>query len=258
MSAHPPRRGSHAPPIAIIFEDADLCAIDKPAGWSTVSERWDPNAVPMMDGLWAIWQKQDPDAPRPHVVHRLDKDTTGLLLFARNRDAQAAVRRQFRERVVQKSYLALAVGVPPVDSGVIEIAIDEDPRKAGRMRVVQRGGKECSTAYEIVERFEGYSLIRLRPKTGRTHQVRISLQHIGTPCAADPVYGDGAALYSSQWIRGYRKGRGREERPLLARTALHAETLALEHPAGQQLELAAALPKDLEVTLKQLRKWRKI
>lgn len=255
----PTRRRPRVPKISVIHDDADLCAVDKPAGWSTVSERWDTHATPVIDALWAVWKKQDPDALRPHVVHRIDKDTSGVLLFARHRDAQADVRGQFRERLVQKSYVALVRGTPTPVSGSIEIEIDEDPRKAGRMQVVRRGGKECFTEYEVLEVFEGFSLVRLHPKTGRTHQLRISLQSIGTPCVADPVYGDGEPLFSSSWIRRYRTGRNEVERPVLDRTALHAEKLALAHPdSGDPLELGAELHKDMKVTLKQLRKWRAI
>lgn len=250
-SPRPPRRVK----LVTLFRDSHLHAIQKPAGLATVSERWNPDAVPVIDALWREWQAEDPDALRPHLVHRLDRGTTGVLLFACHRDAQRHVRQQFQQRTVQKSYLALTFGCPQPERGTIEIAIDEHPRKPGLMQVVSRGGKACVTHFEVIEKFREYSWVRLRPETGRTHQIRISLQSIGHPCAIDPQYGGEQALYASSWIRRYKLGRGRAERPVIDRVTLHAEQLTIEHPeSGDPLTIEAPLPKDLEVVLKHMRK----
>ncbi|MGE3164817.1 MAG: RluA family pseudouridine synthase, partial [Planctomycetota bacterium] len=169
------RRRKRQRAIETLYEDAHLHAIQKPAGLSTVDDRWDPDADTVIDVLWRAWLKTDPTAPRPHVVHRLDRDTTGVIIFARHREAQRALREQFRRRTTHKTYVALAQGCPQPAAGTIEIQIDDDMRRAGRMRQVKRGGKECVTHYQVIETFRGYSWVELRPITGRTHQIRISL-----------------------------------------------------------------------------------
>lgn len=245
--------------LRMVHDDEDLVAVDKPPGLATVSERWNPTAPTVLGLLWRRWQALDPAAPRPHVVHRLDKDTSGVLLFARHRAAQVDLRRQFRARSIEKSYLAVVLGVPDPAEGTIEISIEEDPRVAGRMRVVRHGGKSCQTAYAVIERFQDFSLLRLRPRTGRTHQIRVSLQSIGHPCAVDPLYGGRAALHVSEWVRGFRLGKEQVDRALIARVTLHAERLALTHPrTGAPLIIEAELPKDLQALLRQLRKWRSV
>ena len=253
MRAHvSPRR----PPIETLFDDADLHAIAKPAGLATVSERWNPAAPTVLGELWKRWQRGDPKAPRPHVIHRLDKDTTGVLLFARNRDAQVEVRRQFRERTVRKSYLALALGCPSPEQGAVEIEVVPDPHHPSRMKTVRRGGKACVTEYEVIEVFRDLSLVRLHPLTGRTHQIRVSLQFIGHPCAVDPLYGGREELRVSEWKRDYRSGRGRAERPIIDRVTLHAERIEIVHPtSGEPLVIESSLPADLTATLRQLRRW---
>lgn len=243
--------------LEVLLQDDDVCAIAKPPGLATVSERWDKNATTIVDELWNLWRKDDPDAPRPYVVHRLDRDTTGVLLFARHADAQQELRRQFREREVHKQYLALTVGCPSPPQGTVEIRLDDDPRKAGKMRVVPRGGKDCTTHFSVEEVFDGFGWVALQPKTGRTHQIRVTLEHLGTPCAVDPLYGGAKALFASKWIRNYKLGRGREERPLIDRVTLHAAQITVTHPStGAPLSIAAPLPKDLSATLKQLRRHR--
>ncbi len=242
--------------LVTLYADARVHAVDKPAGISTVSERWHRELPTVINELWKEWRRADPDAPRPHVVHRLVKDTTGVLIFARDRDAQAELRRQFRAREVQKSYLALVRGTPRPASGIIEIRIDASPSDPGRMSVVSHGGKECSTRYECIEEFGDLAVVRLEPLTGRTHQIRVSLAHIGCPCVVDPKYGGSEALYLSSIKRGHKLGKDGTESPLIRRLTLHAESLTVRHPeSGAELRIEAPLPKDLAAALKQLRRW---
>ena len=245
---------SKPPRLETLFRDDRYHVVSKPPGLSTVSERWRPELPTVMRLLWAEWKKEDPDALRPHLIHRLDKDTTGVLIFACDRDAQVALRQEFRERTVDKTYLTLVAGRPDPPEGVIEFNIGEDPSKAGKMMVCEKG-KACSTAYETLETFRDVTWVRCRPKTGRTHQIRVSMESIGTPCAVDPLYRRVDALYLSQWKRNYHTGRGEEERPLIGRLTLHAETLTFTHPDKGRMTVEAPLPKDLSSTLKQLRKW---
>ena len=260
MNAHPTEPASGSPKRAprkqliTIHADSDLHVIGKPAGWSTVSERWDPQAPTAVRELWKVWQKDDADALKPHIVHRLDKDTSGLLVFARHRDAQAELRRQFREREVKKCYLALVAGIPRDREGNIEIEIGPDPRRPGKMRQVRHGGKKCETRYEVVEHFRDLSWVRLHPTTGRTHQIRVSLASIGHPVAIDPLYGSADPVFLSRYKRRYRSSG--PERPLVERLTLHAESLTFTHPSkGEVMTLRAPLPRDLAATLRQLQRW---
>ncbi len=236
-----------------LFEDEHFEAINKPAGLSTVSERWRPDAPTVISELWKDWQKSDPDVVKPHVVHRLDRGTTGVILFARHRDAQVSLREQFRERTVQKTYYALVQGIPRDRTGTIHVEIIEDDKHLGKMRTARKGGKVCETEYEVVDTFRDLSWVRCRPHQGRTHQIRISLQSIGHPCVVDDLYGSKEPLLMSTYKRKYRTGRGREERPLLDRLGLHATTLELNHPhTGERMTIESPFPKDLAATLKQL------
>ncbi|MEM7260637.1 MAG: RluA family pseudouridine synthase [Planctomycetota bacterium] len=242
--------------ITVLHRDEHFEAIDKPTGLATVSERWNPHAPTVISELWRHWRREDADVVKPHVVHRLDRGTTGVLLFARHRDAQVALREQFRLRTVQKSYLALVQGIPAEPQGLIEVELLPDPRHLGKMRTARRGGKECRTEYEVIETFRDHAWVQLRPHQGRTHQIRVSLEAIGHPCAIDDLYGSSEPILMSRYKRNYRTGRGREERPLLGRLPLHAATLELDHPGtGERMTIEAPLPKDLASTLRQLRKW---
>jgi len=249
-------RRSPRPGIRIVHEDERITAIDKSPALTSVSERWDPAAPTAIDLLWEEWKRADPDAPRPHVIHRLDKDTSGLLLFARDREAQVSLREQFRARSVEKTYFALTDGVPEAAEGSIEVSIEPDPARPGRVRTVRRGGKECRTEYRTEQVLGPHAWVRLHPRTGRTHQLRISLRELGTPIVGDPWYGDGAPLLLSSVKRDYRPGRGEPERPLLGRLGLHALQLTFDHPAGgARITVEAPLPKDLRSALRQLERW---
>ena len=253
--SRPPR-----PKIGILHDDDALTVIDKPPALTSVSERWDPNAPTAIDLLWEVWKKSDPDAPRPHVVHRLDKDTSGVLVFAKHREAQVSMREQFRERSVEKIYHALTAGIPIPPEGTIELLIEEDPARPGRVRTVRGGksakGKACTTDYRVEQVLGWYAWVELRPHTGRTHQLRISLREVSSPIAVDPFYGDGAPVFLSKVKRSYQKGRGAEERPLLGRLGLHAHFLTFDHPtSSERTTVEAPIPKDLRTTLRQLERW---
>ncbi len=250
------RSSSRPSRIGILYDDPDLTIIDKPAGVTSISERWDPNLPTAIDLLWAEWKKRDPDAPRPHVVHRLDKDTSGLLAFARHRDAQVAMREQFRVRTVEKRYLALTAGIPNPPDGQIEIEIESDPSNPGRVRTIKKGGKACFTEYRTLAVHGWYAWVELHPRTGRTHQLRISLREVSAPIVADPFYGDGLPVFLSKVKRNYHVGRGQTERPILGRLGLHAASLTFDHPStGVRTTVLAPLPKDLRTTLRQLERW---
>lgn len=243
------------PPVEIIEETDDWTAIAKPAGLSSISERWRPDARVVIDDLWKIWQRDDADVVRPHVVHRLDRETSGAMLFAKHADAQRHLREQFRVRTVAKTYFSLVRGTPSPEEGRITIQVEKSSSRNGAVEIVNKG-KLCETDYAVVETFRGLSAVELRPKQGRTHQIRVSLASIGTPCAVDPLYGSGDPLMLSEWKRSYRPNRDGEERPLLDRLALHARAIEFDDPAtGARRRIECEMPKDLLATLRQLRKW---
>ena len=261
------------PPI--IFEDDSLIAFDKPSGLLVAPDRWDKKRENLM-GL--VHDKMGHGVAN---VHRLDADTSGLLLCAKDKVALDFVSGQFQSKTVQKKYHAFAVVLPaeramkviaPIrdaagalpDAFIVDLALGEDLRQPGRMRVFKgRGGKDCTTEFRTLERFGGgrrgdgasFAFVECHPLTGRTHQLRVHLAAAGAPILNDPFYGTpDIEMKLSDLKRGY-KGR-EEEKPLIARLALHASELTLTHPVMREpLTLRAPLPHEFEIALKYLRKF---
>jgi 23S rRNA pseudouridine1911/1915/1917 synthase len=223
--------------LAIVFEDRDLIVIDKPAGLIVHPGAGNPDRT-LLNGLLA----HEPllrQVPRAGIVHRLDKDTSGLLVVAKNLSAQARLAAQLAERSVKRTYLALAHGEPPAQ-GTIDAPIGRDPRARTRMAVNSRG-REARTSYKVIERFDRIALLECRLDTGRTHQIRVHLQHIGHPIVGDTVYRRGA---KTDAMRGVK----------FPRQALHATALELSHPrSGKRMSWSAPLPADMKNLLAGLR-----
>jgi RluA family pseudouridine synthase len=187
-------------------------------------------------------------------VHRLDADTSGLVLCAKTKPALDFLSGQFQAKTVENIYQALVVGYPPLDTYTVDFVLKEDEAAPGRMCVVKKHGLAAVTEFRVLERFGRFAHLECRPRTGRMHQIRIHLSASGTPVLNDPLYGDDTRLLLSDLKRGY-KGRA-DERPLLARLALHAHRLTFTHPlTRERLTLTAPLPRDFEVALKYLRKF---
>ena len=254
------------PPI--IYEDDTLIAFDKPSGMLVAPDRWDKTRENLM-GL--VHDKLGHGVAN---VHRLDADTSGILLCTKEKTALDFVSGQFQSKTVKKVYHALCVGAPeaklfvrsddPEDAPAEGLADDEffvdrdlidDEENPGRMRTVRKHGKASQTVVRVLERFAGFTLVECRPVTGRTHQLRVHLQYSGLPILNDPFYGDGVTeLKLSQLKRGY-KGRV-DEKPLISRLALHASRLTVKHPFTKQMVvIEAPLPNEFEVALKYLRKF---
>lgn len=228
----------------VLYEDADLVAIDKPAGMvahpsttvrgGTVSELAAARfgALPTAQG-----------ADRPGIVHRLDGDTSGVMVLARTDEAAAALVEQFRERRVRKIYHGIVQGESRFDSDWIELPLARSAENEGRVQIARGGeGKPASTFYRTLERFDGAALLEVEPKTGRTHQIRAHLEAIDLPLFGDPLY------------RGRRRTSLPREAPIPARQALHASRLELVHPrSGAALAFEAPLPADLVALLDWLR-----
>lgn len=243
------------PSLPILFDDADLVAINKPADLAVVPGGGAKRVAiaALAEQLGLAWKGAD--APRLRPVHRIDKDTSGVVLFAKNRPAQQAVSIQFQNNKVEKTYLALVAGEPGESEGEIDKPLARDESDRTRMRIA-RHGRPALTTWKVRERFRGLCLLEVFPRTGKTHQIRVHLASVGLPLAVDPLYGRGATgVLLSQFKRDYRAKRDVEERPLISRLTLHAERLSLMHPDGSPLQIEAELPKDFRATLNMLSKY---
>lgn len=237
------------PGFAVLYEDPGLLACFKPAGVSVVAER----GASERPFLGAVLHHLASRPGRPRLVHRLDRETSGVVLVALDRATLRELGRQFADREVGKEYLALVHGAPREDTGRVELplAVEQRPRR-GRPPVTWGRGKEAATAWEVVERFGRHSLLRACPETGRQHQVRAHLAALGHPLVCDAAYGGRGPLLLSALKRGRYRNKG-EERPLLARVALHARRLRFVR-AGAPCEVVAPLPADFERALACLRR----
>ncbi|MGC4033424.1 MAG: RluA family pseudouridine synthase [Tepidisphaeraceae bacterium] len=240
--------------LPILFESADYVAVDKPAGLAAIPGRAETDSVVERLGRQLNLPCTGRADPRLRVVHRIDKETTGVMLFAKSIAAQRHVSHQFQNNTVAKEYLALVHGRLAEDDGVNDKPLAVHPTQKDRMTVVKRGGRPAVTHWRVESRFKSFTLVRVFPKTGKTHQIRVHLAHLGHPLAVDPLYGSEQPILLSEHKRGYRPTKHEEERPLLARLALHASSLTFTDLAGQAVTVTAPVPKDLRATLNQLGK----
>ncbi len=252
--------------LHILDEDDDLLVIDKPAGLLVIPDRWDASK-PSVVKLARTYLQTCAEAvgqiagepPRIWVVHRLDRDTSGVLILAKSARAHTALSRQFEHGQVKKAYLALVSGQVVRAEGSIHLPIGPHPHRPGMMAIRRRHGKASLTRYAVLERFRGYTLLDVRPHTGRSHQIRVHLQAIGHPLAIDPLYGVDAPLLLSALKPSYRPKAGAAEHPLMGRLTLHAHVLELTHPShGGTSEWVAPLPKDFAALLRNLRRYRSL
>jgi 23S rRNA pseudouridine1911/1915/1917 synthase len=224
-------------PLDIVYEDADLLIINKAPGM-VVHPAPGHSADTLVNALLARYPdlQEIGEGQRPGIVHRLDRDTSGLVLVAKNAHTQAALIEQMQRHEIVKRYLALVEGVVGLDQGSIDAPIGRDPRHRQQMAVTMRGSRQARTHFRVQERFPRHTLLLIQLETGRTHQIRVHLKAIGHPVVGDPIYGSGNAL----------RTRG------LNRQFLHACQLQLTHPcSGQTLDIQAPLPADLQAVLER-------
>jgi 23S rRNA pseudouridine1911/1915/1917 synthase len=237
--------------LAIPYEDEHLLVVDKPAGLVVHPAPGHARGT-LVHGLLAYDVEGGEEPGRPGIVHRLDRDTSGLMVVAKTGGAHRALVEAIKNREVSRRYLALVWGVPGAASGVIEAAIGRDPRRRQRMAVVGRGGRPARTRWRVTERFGVCAALAVALDTGRTHQIRVHLSHLGHPVVGDPVYGGRARM---------RLRLPTAERNLVAallgmlpRQALHASELEFAHPiSGRKLHFEAPLPRDIAGALAWLR-----
>lgn len=241
-------------PLDLLHDDEAFTLVNKPAGMVThpAKGHWAGTLVNALqhhfDTLSTV-----AGANRPGIVHRLDRDTTGLLIVAKDDAAHRKLAAQFEQRTIRKEYLALVYGAPSLDSDYIEKPIGVHPTSRERMAIrrLEDGGKTALTFFQVLERFRGFALVRCLPKTGRTHQIRVHLAHIGHPIVADKAYSGRDRLTLAELLGTVPS---ESDPALIERQALHAHRLTLNHPlSGQPMEFQAPLPDDMTRTLEALR-----
>jgi 23S rRNA pseudouridine955/2504/2580 synthase/23S rRNA pseudouridine1911/1915/1917 synthase len=234
----------------IIFEDVRFVAVNKPAGMLTIPDRHDEAIISLYKLLEQQYQKI-------YIVHRLDKETSGILVFAKDEATHKYLSGLFEKRIIEKIYMGIITGSLVNNNGVIDEPIAEHPAYKGLM-TINKNGKPSTTKYEVIEDFGIYSLVKFQIHTGRTHQIRVHMKHLGHPIACDELYGNPQPVLLSSFKRKYKLSLKEEnERPLLSRMALHSHQLKFTDAAGKNHDLVAELPKDMRALIRQLSKQKK-
>ncbi len=261
ISLPPELRASPLPeqtvPISVLYEDEEHLCVDKPAGLPVLPGRKGDGAE-FHESLVAMLNRNAPDGGpyvRPHLAHRLDRETSGVLLVAKSDGAGRALGRQFERRQVEKTYLGIIEGVLPRAELRLDIPLQRMPGSALKMQAARQGGKPASTLVKIAEPFGHFSLLEIRPLTGRQHQIRVHLAAAGHPLAVDHLYGRRDELRGAQFNAILGRARARADAVLLARCPLHAASVRYRHPGtGEPMEHRSPLPADLARFLELLRK----
>ncbi len=227
-------------PLTVLHEDADIVVIDKPAGLVVHPAAGHRDQTLVNALLFHVRDLSGVGGElRPGIVHRLDKDTSGVMIIAKNDDAHRKLSAAWAIDRVRKEYLALVYGTPAKSSGIVDAPIARDPRNRKRMGVV-KGGRSAITEYEVMEQYRYVSLVRCVLRTGRTHQIRVHMKHLGHPIVGDPLYS------GPQW-RGIPDKHAQRVLASLKRQALHAWKIAFDHPrTGERMTFEAPIPEDLK------------
>jgi 23S rRNA pseudouridine1911/1915/1917 synthase len=223
-------------PVTVVYESADIVVVDKPAGILVHPGTGQPRGT-LVNAMLYRYPEMAAVGPmgRQGVVHRLDKDTSGLVIFGRTLEGLRSVQAQFRHHEVRKTYLALVVGAVEPPKGLIDAPVGRHPRERRRQAVVRQGGRPARTQYETVAAYRGYTLVRAHPLTGRTHQIRVHFAALSHPVAGDPIYGRGTTDLGLQ------------------RQFLHAQRVSFRDPGREDpVELESPLPTDLQAVLSRL------
>jgi len=234
--------------LSILWVDEDLLVVNKPSGTLTIPGDTRDDVVCLLDLL-------EPEFGRLWVVHRLDRDTSGVQVYARNSQAHQFLNCQFERREVEKIYHAIVSGKSTWQEIVVTAPLVVNSDRDHRTIIHPRYGKPASTSLKVLGVFKNYCLIEACPHSGYTHQIRVHLSHVGLPIVGDPVYGSANELLLSK-IKPDYKGSKESERPLITRTALHAHSIQFSHPTSlEKVEVKAPYPKDFSSALAQLRRY---
>lgn len=233
--------------LDILFQNDQFIAVNKPSGLLSIPDRLGQEL-----SLKDILKERFASI---YTVHRLDRDTSGIIVFAKSEESHKQLSQLFEGREMEKYYQGLVYGIPVNDSGNIDAPIMEHPGKTTRM-MTHAKGKISSTDYTVLESFRLFSWMEFRIHTGRTHQIRVHMQHIGHPIVCDETYGEAKPILLSTLKKNFKLAKiAEEEKPILSRLALHSHRLKF-NLNGEDFDLEAELPKDLRAVLQQLRKWK--
>ncbi len=238
--------------VNVIHEDDDIVIVNKPPHLLSIPDRFNPD-IPnlhtfLQNRLGRVW-----------TIHRLDRETSGIICFAKNEEAHRHISLQFENHTVRKIYHTIVEGILPETVAEIDLPIAEIPSKRGVMHINYQNGKPSLSKYRVIEQFKNYAYVEVLLKTGRTHQIRVHFQAIGHSLAVDPLYGGKEAFYLSSVKRHYHLKKHEEERPMIDRITLHAYSLEMIHPTSEQsVYYAAPLPKDMTAMLKQLHQYNRL
>ena len=242
-------------PLDILFEDDHMLAVNKPPDMVVHPAKGHQSGTLVNALLGHTWRLAAGGGElRAGIVHRLDRDTSGVILAAKTDAAQSALQQQFQERTVEKHYLAVVEREPELDADLIDLPLGRHPRNPEMGAVRPRDGKPAQSIYRVQRRFRGFAHLDVQILTGRTHQIRIHLAHMGHPVVADGLYSERGALYRSDLL-----GRppAEDEPPIIERQALHAHRIAVDHPfTGQRMEFTAPVPADIQALLDALEELR--
>lgn len=233
----------------ILFEDENFIIVNKPSGVLSIPDRHNDQIISVASSLNNHYGKL-------FIVHRIDKDTSGCLSFAKNETAHKYLSQLFENRKVEKIYLGIIHGCFDELEGTINKPIHEHPTIKGKMIIHTKVGKESITDYKVLESFGKYSLVQYQIKTGRTHQIRLHSADLGHPILCDGMYGLTNPVFISSFKKKYKLSQNiLDENPILSRLALHARQLKFQDMNGNEINAIAELPKDMKAMLNQCRKW---
>lgn len=237
--------------VEIIHQDDDVIVINKPTGLSVTKDR--SAAAQLTDILTGQLGSEATEKLR--LVHRLDKDTSGVMILAKNAETQSKFCGYFETKLVKKTYLAIVTGIAPGQQGTINARLIRNRKNPALMCVTAKKGKEAITNWKLLADFGSIALLAVFPLTGRTHQIRVHLPHIGLPLAIDRLYGSSKTLFLSDFKLDYRLSKDRTEKPLIERLTLHAYQLSIENRKSKIVNhFVAGLDKKFAATIKMLTK----